>query len=199
VQDLGTHRKRLGEPDGYRPGTCPHCDHEGLHRHGYRSRSTRNDPDHPEVFVLRLLCPQPYCRAAWQVLPEFLPRFLGRRWQVIEEASLPPPSGPACGSADPAPAQDSCVEARPVPAAPVPERTVRRWRARLASSARHLVALLVAAGSRVLELFTLAPGTDATRGELVLAHAEALEIPAGRRLAALAEQVHRLAPGMRVM
>jgi hypothetical protein len=78
-----------------------------------------------------------------------------------------------------------------VPIAPVPERTARRWRSRLAATAMGLLEALGAAAPRV-------PGPASCR-EVVIAWAAAHAVPPGRRLASLAAALHALAPGVRVM
>jgi hypothetical protein len=82
---------------------------------------------------------------------------------------------------------------------PIPERTARRWRSRLASTARMLVVLMAASGGAVLERIAARHGLDATRGELVATHAEVASVVAAERHAALAALVHRLERGVRLM
>ena len=176
VADLEAHRRRLCDPDGYRPCTCPRCARATLHVHDYRERRLREEPDPAApaaVTVVRYRCIG--CRAVWRILPLFLARLLWRSWPVVEAATL----GPA-----------------PAPAAPqVPLRTVQRWRARLATAALLLVELLRDAGRVVLGEVA----AHATREQLVVAYATAYTLPPGRRLARLAAVIHRLAPGVRLM
>jgi len=68
---------------------------------------------------------------------------------------------------------------------PIPARTEQRWRARFAASARMLVVMLAASGGAAL-------------GALE-AHANVTRAVPGRRLCALAELVHRLERGVRLM
>ena len=85
---------------------------------------------------------------------------------------------------------------------PIPVRTQRRWRARLAASARVLIVLLAVSSSAVLESLATRLGVDATRHELVVAHADLAGLAglaAGERLSTLAALVHRLERGIRLM
>jgi len=81
----------------------------------------------------------------------------------------------------------------------VPERTRRRWRARLAASARQLVVVFATAGTVALDGLAAAMGLEATRRELVDEYARRLHVRSGQRLAAVADHVHRLVRGVRLM
>jgi hypothetical protein len=120
------------------------------------------------VSILVFLCAD--CGATWRVLPAFLARLLWRTWDVVEREALDKPS--------------------PSAAPAVPRRTVQRWRARLAQSARLPVQVLVVAGGRLRELAERV-GLEPTRMELLAA--------SGGSLAALSVLLHRLAPGVRLM
>jgi hypothetical protein len=124
----------------------------------------------PVIVVQILVFACAACSATWRVLPAFLARHLWRSWATIERALA---GKPATGSAG-----------------RVPERTVQRWRARLAQSARLPSQVLVVAGGRLRELAERV-GLLASRDELVAAY--------GCGLAALAALLHRLAPGVRLM
>jgi hypothetical protein len=122
----------------------------------------------PVVHLVVFLCSA--CGATWRVLPAFLARCLWRTWDVV--------------------AREVLSEPRVHEAPAVPVRTVQRWRARLAQSARLPVQVLVVAGAGLRRLAERV-GLDATRLELLLAF--------GGSLAALAALLHRVAPGVRLM
>jgi len=170
VTDLETHERRLCDPDGYRPSSCPRCGHTVLHLHDYRPRVLRADPDRAEITVVRHRCVGAECGARWQILPLLLARHLWRRWVVVKAAA---------------------VGRRPADWPPVPPRTQRRWRARLRMAGRRLTQVLAASGSATLEEVAQRVGLRATRLDVVLA--------LGLTLSAAAALVHRLAPGLRLM
>jgi len=128
------------------------------------------------IVLVRYLCPA--CGATWRMLPLFVARMLWRSWPTVEEKTL----GPASPSA-----------------VTVPKRTVRRWRARLATAAGSLLEVLRKAGVAALVAVAAAVEETATRLRLVMAYAEATAPPAGQRLAWLAGTIHRLVPGVRLM
>jgi hypothetical protein len=176
VTDLETHQGRLSDPDGYRPPRCPRCGHGKLHVHDYRSRELLGEPRRRKtegtvsITVVRHRCANPECKAHWRTLPALLARHLRRRWEVVEAATV--------GSRRPG-----------LP--PVPERTRRRWRTRLRMSARVLTQVLAASGSAALEAIARRVGLSGTRLDVVVAD--------GGPLSAVAELLHRLAPGLRLM
>lgn len=181
VTDRAAHERRLCDPDGYRPAACPTCGHDRLYVHDYRDRTLRDEDSESGagfITIVRHRCPA--CEATWRILPRFLARFLWRSWAVVEQQTV-------------------VAQASPMTASKIPPRTRARWRARLMSTARHLVAALATSGSRTLAAVVHAIGLDATREELVLAYAAALEVAEPGRVAALAALVHRLAPGLRVV
>ena len=180
VRDLATHQRRLAAPDGYRPAWCPRCLCPKLHVNAYPERLLLADGGGaPCVRIVQYLCADAACGATWRILPLFLARQLWRTWRTVERTVKPDDT--------PAP-----------PAAPkVPERTARRWRSRLASSARVLVVLLAASGSAALA--AICTDLDATRAQLVGAHARAAVVAPGARLARLAALVDRLERGLRLM
>lgn len=171
VLDLATHLRMLLSPREYRPEAC-RCGCERLHVHSQRERHPRqlvvDGEPIPVVSILVFLCAA--CGATWRVLPAFLARRLWRTWDVVEREALAKP--------------------RAHESPPVPTRTVQRWRARLAQSARFLVQVLAVAGGELRRLAERV-GLDPTRMELLLA--------SGGSLAALAVLLHRLAPGVRLM
>jgi len=177
VVDLDEHRRRLADPDGYRPPACPACRHAVLHAHAFRGRSTLADPEGPTVEIRVYRCAG--CGGTWRILPRFVARHLWRTWRVVEASRSdepPRPSGPR-----------------------VPERTVRRWRERLASSARQLVQLLATTGSELLEAVAKAVGLDATRSVFAAAYEEAFVPAPACVFADIAALVHRLEPGVRLV
>jgi hypothetical protein len=136
---------------------------------------------------LQYICASADCGATWRILPRFLARHLWRAWTTVERVAQ---------------LDERAVEAAAAPAAPavpIPARTRRRWRARLAASARVLVVLLAVSGGAVLEGLAIRLGLDATRRELVVTHADLADFAAGERLSALAALVHRLERGIRLM
>ena len=182
VRDLETHERRVCDPDGYRPDACPRCAHAVLHVHSYRERRPRRDVGLPAVIrIVQYLCAREGCGAIWRVLPLFLARHLWWSWRAIERGVR---SRCESGSMDPA---------------PVPAQTQRRWRARLASSAKVLVALLANRASREVRELAADIGDSATRTALVEAYADRTIIAEGERLARLATLTHGLERGVRLM
>src|SRR5438105_1019359 len=51
VLDHETHVRRLRNPDGYRPISCPSCQATILHIHDYRERKLRAEADRPVTTV----------------------------------------------------------------------------------------------------------------------------------------------------
>lgn len=178
VADLEAHRRRVCDPDCYRPGSCPGCGHGTLHVHDYPERGLREEPDgSPSVVLVRYRCI--LCRAVWRILPGFLARLLWRSWPVVEAVTLGPAPSPA--------------------AAQVPQRTVQRWRGRLAAAAVRIIEALREQGDALRVAVAGCSPTMATRLEVVEALAEALRIAPGQRLAQVAAAVHRQTPGVRLM
>jgi hypothetical protein len=185
VRDLIAHEQRISDPDGYRPASCPRCGHGGLHVHCYRERRPRGEAGMPPAIrVVQYICASADCGATWRILPSFLARHLWRAWATVERVVK---------------LGERTVKAAAAPAVSIPARTRRRWRARLAATARVLVVLLAVSGGAVLEGLATRVGLDATRGELVIAHAELAGLASGERLSALAALVHRLERGIRLM
>lgn len=193
VHDLDAHRRRVADPDGYRPASCPRCGGRVLHVHDYLWRKPCGEPGWPPtITIVRHICADPSCGATWRMLPAFLARHLWRVWPTVERTAVrAPPSSATAAPPPPVP--------QPIPARPIPARTARRWCARLASSAKHLVVLLAVSGGALLESIAQRAGHDAVRFELVDVHAQmAMALP-GRRLADVAAVVHRLERGIRLM
>jgi len=180
VHDLDTHRRRLAA-GGYLFEQCPRCGCRVLHVHDYPRRKPRGEPGMPlEIPVVRYICTEPECEATWRILPALFARHLWWVWRTVERtvsSSSPPKPG----------------------AAPVPEQTTRRWRARLASAARQIVVLLATSGGGVLEAIAKRVGLESARSELIDVHAQVVVVPPERRLADLAALVHRLERGIRLM
>lgn len=182
VQDLEAHERRLCDPDGYRPGRCPRCGHGVLHVHCYPERRPRGELGMPAVVrIIQYVCASAECGATWRILPMFLARHLWRAWKTVERVVMP------------------AGMTRSVAAPPIPPRTEQRWRTRFAASARMLVVLLAASGGVALEALASSASLDASRAELTAAHADVIHAPPSARLAALAELVHRLERGLRLM
>jgi hypothetical protein len=185
VRDHGAHACRVCDPDGYRPAACPRCGHGRLHVHCYRERRLRGEAGMPPVIrIVQYICASSDCGATWRILPRFLARHLWRTWATVERVVE---------------LDERVVEPAATAALPIPGRTRRRWRARLAASARVLIVLLAVSGGAVLEGLAKDLGVDATRREFVVAHADRAGRAAGERLALVAALVHRLERGIRLM
>lgn len=182
VREVEAHLRRVADPDGYRPDACARCRHGVLHVHCYPLRLLLADGGNdPIVRVVQYICAHPDCGATWRILPLFLARHLWRSWPTVERVVEP------------------AVTPARLDAPTVPARTRRRWRARFRSAARQLVVLLATAVAPVLTAIAMSVGLDATRAELVGAHAHGACVPPGARLATIAALVHRLEPGLRLM
>ena len=123
--------------------------------------------------VMVFLCAA--CLATWRVVPAFLARCLWRVWAVVE--------GVVMGT-------------RRTGEPEVPERTQRRWRARLAQAARLPAQVLATSGSTALRAVAQAVGLDGDRQSLATCHMESF---GGSLLQPLAALLHRLSPGIRLM
>lgn len=182
VRDLEAHERRICDPDGYRPVRCPRCGHDVLHVHGYPERHPRGEPDMPPVVqIIQYICAEVTCGATWRILPRFLARHLWRVWSTVERVVRP--------------------DDAPIPrnAPPIPARTDRRWRSRLATAARVLVVLLAASGGLALGAIAARVGLDGTRADLVDVHADLAHVTPGARLATVAAITHRLERGIRLL
>lgn len=174
VRDLATHSHRLDHLDLYRPKWCPRCGAR-VHIHDFRVRGLLGDPA-VSTDVPRFRCAdRERCGATWQILPAFIARHLWRSWRVVESP------GEFAGRSR------------------IPERTRRRWQARLAAAGRLLVATLTTAARQVWDALATAAGLGCTRLELVREYRVALLPARGECLAELAGLIHRLAPGVRLM
>lgn len=174
VRDLNTHERCLGRPERYRPESCVRCGAK-VHVHDMRSRQMRGDPA-VATEVIRFRCAnRDECGATWLILPAFLARYLWRSWRTVAAAV------DAAGRSE-----------------PVPSRTRRRFRARLARPARHLIVILTTA-SRAISALATALGLDALRIDVLESYRREIEPDQDRSLADLAGLIHRLSPGVRLM
>lgn len=174
VGDLASHERRLGRPDSYRPAGCPRC-HAAVHIHDLRPRVLLADPA-VATEIIRFRCARrERCGAVWQVLPAWIARHLWRSWPVVEQAIE------EGGHSE------------------VALRTQRRWKARLASSARACVAVMTTALDTLYCTVAMAVGLDGSRRELMRSYAARTRPVAGACSAELAAAVHRLSPGVRLM
>ena len=169
VLDLSVHETMMKDPASYRPAEC-RCGCTRLHLHDRRERRLLGAGS-AVVTVVIFLCAK--CFATWRVLPAFVARCLWRSWKTVESALF--------------------GKGR----SPVPARTVHRWRARLAQTARLATQALAASGSPPLREVAQRVGLEASRDELVKAYAKATE--SSSLLAPLATLLHRLSPGLRLM
>lgn len=183
VRDLAEHRRRLAKPDEYRPASCPRCGHDRVHVHCRPERHPCGDSSLPPVVeVLQFRCAAEACGATWRILPLFLARHLWHAWAAVERVVRLPPA-PARAIVGPA----------------IAARTQERWRARLASSARIVVAILATSVAVVLEGIAKSVGLLGTRGEVLDAFIVLTAPPPSDRLSSLAALVHRLERGVRLM
>lgn len=189
VRSLEEHERRLSE-DGYRPEACGARDCQGrLHRHGERLRTLRSGLGIAAELLAIVMAIAVFrcakCGATWRVLPGFVARCLHREWAVVEQACEPDPSR-----------EESSEFEEPRPAV-VPESTRRRWEARLAQAALVAVQALTTCGGQVLRGIGQAVGLDADRRQLI--EAFRASTGAASAFASLAETLHRVTPGIRLM
>ena len=176
VLDIAAHELRMKNPASYRPAEC-RCGGNRLHLHELRDRKVRGGAGggFTIVTVVIFLCAK--CSATWRVLPAFLARCLWRSWAVVAAAvgfSRRRADGPE-----------------------VPERTRQRWCGRLAQAARVPMQVLASSGEAVLRGVAQSAGLERSRRALVDSFAAAFA--AAAPLASLAELLHRLSPGIRLM
>jgi hypothetical protein len=153
-----------------------------MHVHGTRARLLLGD-EATSTEIARFRCAdRDGCGAVVQVLPAFIARHLWRSWRTVE-AVLDP-------------------DARDTESV-IAERTLRRWSARLASSAAFLImaiATAIAGGSGLIA-HLIDVGMGASRAEVAAAYSKraAPRPERGGGLMGLASLVHRIAPGVRLM
>lgn len=176
VLDLAAHELRMKNPASYRPAEC-RCGGDRLHLHDLRDRKVRGGADggFTIVTVVIFLCAK--CSATWRVLPAFLARCLWRTWMVVAAAVG--------------------FSRRRGDEPDVPERSRQRWCARLALAARVPTQVLASSGDATLRGVAQSAGLEASRRALVGSFAAAFA--AAAPLASLAELLHRLSPGIRLM
>lgn len=178
VHEFAEHERRLRRPGGYRPPTCLRCGAQHLHVHDYLERILPGHSRVPRIDIVRYICADANCRATWRVLPAFVARHLWRHWETVARtiAGGPPRSGDV----------------------PVPDRTRRRWNARLRSAARQIVNILAQHDADDIGLFLTVAQLDWTRRQVV----DRLWV--GRVIgphgpADIAAALHVLEPGVRLM
>lgn len=180
VTDHATHERRICDPDGYRPASCPRCGKGPLHVHDYRERVLRAEPDRPVSRIVRHECVT--CGAIWQILPRFIARHLWRTWNVVRHTLMPNHKA------------SSSSESHHWPK--VPLRTVRRWLARWLRPALALIQILAASGKATWAALATRLAPDATCADLVATYACE---HVGPPLASLAALLYRLQPRVRLM
>ena len=180
VQDLEDHRRKVLDPDWYRPDGCPRCNGI-LIGHGCRYRTLRDQPDSAGEEIRRYRCLP--CRAVWQVLPAFLARHLQRTWGAIQSRLV------AAGALERTGAEWR-VRSKPT--------TLHRWLARLYAVATVLTQALAESGCEVAAVIADL-GSQCSRGELIEALERADLVDKRHKAGQLACWVHRLVPGIRVM
>lgn len=167
VWDREEHERRLVDPESYRP-TCRHCGRP-MQGHGLRDRRHEVRLD-----IRRYRCRR--CHAVVQVLPAFVARNLWRLWRTVESAVVTP-------------GRLAWVL--------VPERTLRRWRARVMLAARVLLHVLSSLRTAVLGELVAGLGLDATRRALLVAFRPLAGVVGA--LAALTVLLGKVVPGLRMM
>jgi hypothetical protein len=182
VTEWATHDRRICDPDGYRPPTCPTCGGSPLHIHDYRERVLRAEPTMPVARIVRLACVP--CGAIWQVLPAFIARHLWRTWPTVAHMLVPD-------------AASAPTVSPPWPKVPV--RTVCRWRARWQRPAHALVQIMTASGAAVWAALVSLLAPDATCCDVVLMYARQDGSCLSRAVAAVAALINRLQPRVRLM
>jgi hypothetical protein len=130
------------------------------------------------IDIVRYVCASPECRATWRVLPAFVARHLWRRWSTVARTIAGDPGKPM--------------------GPPVPARTRRRWKARLASAARQLVHLLGQHDEETVARAASIVGFNSTRHELVELFT-ATRVLGVDALADIATTIHVLEPGIRLV
>ena len=101
VRDLDEHRRRLADPERYRPSACPSCGHDRVHVHCRPERHPRGESSLPFALeVLQFRCAAAECGATWRILPLFLARHLWHAWNAVEQV-VRPQTAPAPTAAAP--------------------------------------------------------------------------------------------------
>jgi hypothetical protein len=169
VADVATHEEWLVHPERYRPTRCGGPECGGDRLHLHDRRERHPRGRGDGPATVTILV---FICMACSATWRVLPLFLARWLRYPWEVMERQTTGtPRAGDK-------------------VPERTAQRWRARLRQTARVPVQVLAVAGG-ALHAVVRRVGLEATRAELVAA--------VGLSFAALAELLHRLAPGVRLM
>lgn len=172
VFDLEEHRKRLLDPDGYRPQHCLNCSCHRNHAHCFRERILRQaDSSQPPIVVQIRLFACACCGAIFTILPAFIARHLWRTWKTVE----------------------SVVSGRER----APQTTTARWFSRLGSDALQLVQVFnVSIQGAVSEaLVRSRPSIRALFVDVIKPFLRA----SSSHFARITAWIHRLAPGVRLM
>lgn len=172
VVDLQEHQRRLVDPAGYRPDSCSNCRGRRHHAHCFRERILRPpSPDAAPIIISVRLFICVFCRAVFTVLPAFVARNLWRDWHTVESVTRDGVAAPAT--------------------------TRRRWLARLRSSARQLLDV-VSANLRHALTDTLTRVRPTTRASFIDTSTPFL-LGKAASYARVAQLIHRLEPGIRLM
>lgn len=155
----------------YNPKTC-RCG-KPVHAHGTRTRMLAGALGTIALPILIAVFRCSGCGGIWRVLPGFVPRWLHSSWKVVHDA----------------------IEGRAKKL--VPERTRRRWVARLRQDGSRPARVLVVSGASYLRELVAKLGPSPSRGKLLSAYA--IICPAVVAVASLAELLHRMMPGIRLM
>ena len=148
-----------------------------VHAHGTRTRTLKGALGAlgemvPALVILIAVFRCSECGGIWRVLPGFVPRWLHSPWSVVRDV--------ATASAN-----------------RVSARTRRRWRARLGQDGRKPAQVLATSGAPRLRALVAKLHPSPSRGALVSAFA--ILCPAAVAFASLAELLHRMLPGIRLM
>lgn len=177
VWDRETHRQKLLDPDDYRAyiGDCRNCGCGKVHALCFRIRllcpaETGKPIEEVEIRLYR--CPTKGCSAVYTVLPAFAARHLWRDWQTVEDVGR--------GKRE------------------APRSTRRRWRGRLASSAKQLVQLFKATLQGTVNWLSSLT-EDLTREGFIRAIELSGAISPSNVFAQIAAWIHRIQPGVRLM
>lgn len=182
VREPNEHRRRLLDPDDYRPCSCLNCRGSRLHAHSYRERRIKiGGGISTEEQVRRYRCVA--CRAVWLVLPGFLARHLHRTWSSVQTALRGQGLAPVGRAAD---------------RETVPTTTLRRWVSRLASSAQALLPPLACVCPDLCCATEPLPA-DCSRGALVQALLRQGVLVGASALSQITAWIHRQMPGLRFL